>query len=244
MWKVGLFHPDSYSLNNTQNLSNIENGTTLISLYQHYSDYIVGEIQSVVEGYYLTPSVPPKFDGGGTVPQYLSSGVYGLTGIKKASDDRVEEMLRIVDWFSAPFGTQEYILSTYGVKDWDYSRNGSNFSKTATGKVETGLQVAYIGYAPPVVYVEGHEKATRDIYDYGTKTVPTGVLPADIGLYSPTAMSSKNAQLDKMMDDRIRDVITGRKSLEDWDSSVKAWKSSGGDQMAQEYEQSWKQTNA
>jgi putative aldouronate transport system substrate-binding protein len=241
MWKEGLFNPDAYTLSNAQLLSNIEGGKAFSTLYNNYGAYVVGN--TVGTEYALTPSIPPKFAGGGTVPQFLTTGIYGLTVLKKASQSRIEELLRVVDWFTAPFGTKEYMLAQWGVEGWDYTKENGNLVKTSTGKTETSLQVAYIGYAPQPVYVAGFPDVTRAIYEYGKAVMPTAVLPANVGLYSATD-SDKGPTLQKPLDDARRDVITGRKPLSGWDEAVRSWRKAGGDQIAQEYQLSWQQGNS
>jgi putative aldouronate transport system substrate-binding protein len=240
MWKEGLFNPDAYTLNNTQLLADIEGGKTFTTLSNDYGVYVARN--TVGADYHLAPSLPPKFDGGGAARQYLTSGIYGLTVLKKASASRVEEMLRVVDWFTAPFGTQEYLLAQWGVKGWDYTENDGSLVITPTGTVETSLKVAYIGYAPPPVYVPEHPQVTRDIYDYGQQVMPTAVLPANVGLYSDTDQSQGQV-IAKALLSAQRDVITGRKTLSDWDNAVTAWQKAGGDQIKSEYEQAWAQQN-
>src|SRR5207248_7641636 len=51
---------------------------------------------------------------------HLSLGFQSATALKKASPDRIKELLRILNYLAAPFGTQEDLLLTSGLKDTDY----------------------------------------------------------------------------------------------------------------------------
>src|SRR4051794_25075179 len=61
---------------------------------------------------------------------YISTNV-----MKKASADRVKELLRIVDYLAKPFGTQEDLLITYGLSPADFTvAADGNPSLTSDGK--------------------------------------------------------------------------------------------------------------
>jgi putative aldouronate transport system substrate-binding protein len=51
---------------------------------------------------------------------FLGNGFAGATAIKKATPDRIKELLRILNWLAAAFGSQEDLLLTYGVQDVEY----------------------------------------------------------------------------------------------------------------------------
>ena len=58
--------------------------------------------------------------------QFFTIGGYGGTiAFKKASDDRLKELLRITNWLAAPFGSQEDLLLSYGVQEQDYTFDSS-----------------------------------------------------------------------------------------------------------------------
>ena len=52
---------------------------------------------------------------------YLAPGFQATTALKKASSDRIQELLRICNWLAAPFGSQEDLLLSYGLADTDYT---------------------------------------------------------------------------------------------------------------------------
>ena len=79
--------------------------------------------------------IPPFSSDGNAKPQYFwGVGNLGNTAIKQSSADRVREILSVLDFFSAPFGTQEYVLLNYGIEgtDFKYGPDG-NPIPTANG---------------------------------------------------------------------------------------------------------------
>src|SRR3954451_4576048 len=74
----------------------------------------------------LRQPVPPPGDG--TKGHYwYGNGAFGITAIKKASEERVKEILRIMNYLAAPIGSEEYLLLHYGVRgiDWEFDDRGN-----------------------------------------------------------------------------------------------------------------------
>ena len=66
--------------------------------------------------------------------------------MKQASPDRIRELLRILDWVAAPFGTQEDLLLSYGLSGTDYTLDADNQPKpTPTGTTNALRAVAAPG---------------------------------------------------------------------------------------------------
>src|SRR6185437_3984418 len=64
---------------------------------------------------------PFSADGKAAPVYFLGSGNFGGSVLKKAAPDRIREILGVLNYFGAPFGSQESLLLTYGVKDTDYT---------------------------------------------------------------------------------------------------------------------------
>ena len=67
--------------------------------------------------------VPPFGHDGKAGAAMLGPGNFGWTAIKKASPDRVKELLSVLNYLAAPFGSEEFLVTKYGVKgeDWAYA---------------------------------------------------------------------------------------------------------------------------
>src|SRR5207253_2227097 len=64
---------------------------------------------------------PFSASAGGKPQAFLSHGFISMNALKKAPADKIKELLRIMNFLAAPFGSQEDLLLTYGVKDQDYT---------------------------------------------------------------------------------------------------------------------------
>src|SRR5207302_10836269 len=52
------------------------------------------------------------------------SGNFGLTYLKQqTSPDKIKTMLKIANFFAAPFGSEEWLLNYFGVKEVDFNFN-------------------------------------------------------------------------------------------------------------------------
>ena len=52
---------------------------------------------------------------------YTGTQLFGWSICKKASETRVKDLLRMFNFFAAPFGSEEYLLINYGVEGKDFN---------------------------------------------------------------------------------------------------------------------------
>ena len=92
---------------------------------------------------------------------YLAgSGNFGQTFItQQRSPERVQTLLRIMNFFAAPFGTQEWLLNYYSVKDADYTVDASGAPVfTQQGRAELSIPWSYITSPPPALFDPANSK--------------------------------------------------------------------------------------
>jgi putative aldouronate transport system substrate-binding protein len=173
----------------------------------------------------------------GTKPiTYLGTGFVSMNALKKNSPEKIKEILRIMNWLAAPFGSQEDLLLTYGVKDQDYTLDDQGNPKTTpegTGRAGY-VPWRYIAQHPWAYYqadVPGFAKAS---YDMEHASIPIGIDDPTNGYYSPMAYG-KGVQADNTFWDGVRDIILSRRPLTDYDGLVADWKGAAGDTIRKEY---------
>lgn len=232
--KGGAYHPDATSISQIDLTTLFYNGT-VGSMQDGFGAYLPKYRETQGK---LTPAaaLPYSVDGtpGGIVAARRS---FGYTVLKKAKKERVELLLRILDYLAAPFGSKEWELVHYGVEGTHFTRGKDGSPQpTKLGEVEnnTNLPLKYLAEGPQVLFVPGMPDAVRALHAWQRQTVPHAVRNASYGLQSPT----KNAQgttLKAMLDDTVTGIVAGRISLSEWDAAVKTWRSRGGDRMAEEF---------
>ena len=178
----------------------------------------------------------PAFDGG--KPQaFMTGGFVAMNALKKGSPERVKELLRIMNVLAAPFGSQEDVLLSYGVKDQDYALDAKgNPVPNAEGINRAGyVPWRYIAQHPYVNYqadLPGFAKASWDALQF---LIPLSVNDPTLGYYSPTGFGSKGTSANMAWADGVRDVILGRRPMSDYDGLTQTWVRDAGDQIRKEF---------
>ncbi len=239
----GGFHPDAGTFTNTQNADAFKAGKTGM----HTEGYInfwgdrmtrTGEIRYPVEGAEVVPLVPPGFDGGKGATGN-GSGVYGFTGIPTRvgrDTGRVKELLRLADYMSAPFGSEEWVAVNQGIEGVHFTRFPDNsYNATDKGRAErNGIAYAFTS-EHRFFFSNGPgeaEKAQATAKEAQAIAVDNPIL----GLYSPTN-DMKAAELNQLNIDRIAPIVTSKEPVAALDTYIRDWRSRGGDTIRKEYEQ-------
>src|SRR5579884_60024 len=123
LWDAGVVHPDTPTL--TSNLveggNNWDNGRYAI-WFGGFTNYQLAWHNALSIDPTFRPHllVPFPHDGQGKAVQNFGQGAYASVALKKASPDRIRELLGVLNYLSAPFGTREAHLLKYGVEQTDF----------------------------------------------------------------------------------------------------------------------------
>lgn len=238
LWKEGLLHPDSFGSNNQDTLWF---GTGVVAMRYTGAgawDYAMTTSKEGNPQIDVAGIISPKFDGGGDAPHRLGNGSFGFGAITRTKPEKVKEILRILNFLSAPFGTAEYLLRKFGVKDVDYTLKGSDPVPSPKGLDEVRVPFSYITESPWVLYLAGQPDVVKRQYEYQKAVVPKGRQNAAIGLYSETELDN-GPTINKVVTTAQQDIIQGHKPLSAWDEVVAAWRKNGGDQIRTDLEKSF-----
>jgi hypothetical protein len=89
----------------------------------------------------------------GRAGQYIGLGSSGTIALKKASPDRIKELLGILNYVCAPIGTTEALLMQYGVEGTDFARDANgNLVLTQQGQSDTVVPWKNIGGPPEFLF--------------------------------------------------------------------------------------------
>jgi len=163
----------------------------------------------------------------------------GITVLKKAPPDRIKELLGVLDFLAAPFGSQEALLIDYGVEGPDYTfDNRENPVPTQRGPADaTYVEWNLVMQHLPVLYDAAYPEFARAAQAEEQMLLANAIQNPTLGYYSATNLR-KGATLDQAFNDEVTDVVTGRRPLSDFDQIVKDWVQNGGDQIRTEFQQS------
>jgi putative aldouronate transport system substrate-binding protein len=181
---------------------------------------------------------PFRANAGDKPISYITGGYISTNVMKKASPDRIKELLRIVDWLAAPFGSQEDLLVSYGLPGSDYNLDANGDPVLTPDGVNRAGYVPwrYIAQHPYVQYqpdLPGYAKAS---FDAEQLLVAEGLEDVTQGYYSKTNSGAAGGQAQQAFLDGQRDLILGRRPFSDYDQLVKDWRSTAGDQIRQEFQ--------
>ncbi len=240
LFSAGVFHPDSLTTTDNTAAGTAFTAGKWAVMVQGYAGTWQ---QQWFRGLALNPpntfmplNAFPAVDGG-TPAAFIGSGVSITTAVKKASEDRVKEMLRILDWLAAPFGSQEDLLLTFGAADVDWKPDAGGHP-TPTDK--SNADAAAVNWKnivshPSVAYAVGLPEFAKATVDAEQALLPHAINDPTLGLLSPTD-NSRGFPLTQAVNDGITDIIAGRRPLTDYDQLVGDWRSGGGEAIRAEYQ--------
>ncbi len=247
LWDAGVFHPDSASLSGSPAGVLYYGGKFVFSPHASWS--LVAYQTAWERANNADPNFKPRAilpfnkDGTGRAAQYIGLGSTGTVALKKASTDRIKELLGVLNYVTAPVGTTEALLMQYGIEGPDFTRDG-NANPVPTQQGLNDLIVPWKNIGGPPDYLFSSNSSDFVPYTYQAQkehfaqTVPNAVT----GLYSPTD-SSKGITLKGTFTDKMNDILFGRAPVSGFDALVAEWRANGGDTIRGEYEKAYQQAN-
>jgi putative aldouronate transport system substrate-binding protein len=236
-WDAGYVHPDTPTYIQQQGAQVFYAGKFVMYPTNFFAFGIAWDrLLGINKNFRLNALVAPGFDGGkGT--QFQDWGGNQITALKKAGQDRVQQVLGVLNYLAAPFGTSEYLNLQYGKQGVDFNFDDKgNPVYTDAGK----NNVQYIAWQtiispPAVLYDALDSNFVKTAHPIETAAHAQAVTDASVGLYSPTN-ASKSASLTQAMTDGVNQVLFGRAPVDSLDQLVKDWRANGGDQIRSELE--------
>jgi ABC-type glycerol-3-phosphate transport system substrate-binding protein len=160
------------------------------------------------------------------------------THVKKASADRVRQVLALADFAASPFGSLEYTLINYGVEGTDFTRDAKgNPALTEQGSQDVTVPWKFLASAVPAVYSADSEAGVRHVHRTLSTMIPMMEQSPTLQYSSPTWDSKGSGSLLTLKQDGLKDIIAGRKPMSAYDQLVKDYLAKGGEQARGEFEE-------
>jgi putative aldouronate transport system substrate-binding protein len=235
----GVYHPSTLQYTPTQADTEWRAGKFVIFHVAFIAGYLQDwTLSTKIPNFKLRLLDPIGFDGGKPV-SHLGPANFGLAFVKKASADRVKELLGILNFLAAPFGTEEHLLINYGLEgsQFNFDANG-NPVVTDEGKTQVPPAVPwlYVAAGAPVLYNPNKSQEFVTVYRAAEMAMlDVGVTDPTVGLYSPTD-SRQGLVLMQTFWDGMAEICRGQRPVSDLDGLVNAWRAGGGDKMREEYQ--------
>lgn len=242
----GGYHPDAASMT----FSDAQNAFIAGQTGLHYegltSFYGVGNVgyrlQQTDPKATLAPIVPVTPDGSPGVT-HNNTGFFGFVGIPTSvgkDEDRVHELLRILDYLASPFGSEEQVFLANGIEGvhWEYNDQGARIVNDK-GRSERSDLVYFMGSLPVLYYPEDPEVGLQVQKDLKS-AIALGIDDPTQVLFSQTNVDN-GPQLNQLGTDSISAIVTGRAGVDTLDDVINQWKSQGGDQIRNEFQEALQQ---
>jgi putative aldouronate transport system substrate-binding protein len=237
LWQAGIWHP------NTPTYTGAFNDDFMAGRFVFgpgvWGQYVqLWDIEAVrIPSAKIYPMHPFAADGG--KPYYQAgSGQFGVAYMKQqSSPDRIKMLLRVANFFAAPFGSTEWLLNYFGVKDVDFKNNSDGAPVlTDQGRNELTAVWRYISSPAYALFSANRSQEFAQV-SYGAEQAMIAAMDVDptLGLYSATAASQGPLAQDSLMSG-VSDVVQGRRPIGDLDGLVADWKSKVGDKMRGEFQ--------
>src|ERR1051326_2749374 len=234
---AGVFFPDSLtnpSGPTTQSFPTGRAALTIASFGVTWTSMYTA-LQAIKPEINWLPVAPFAAHDGAKPVHHLGPGFLVTLGMKKAPPERLKELLSIVDWLTAPFGSAEDLLLTYGIPGVDHTLDESG-RPIATPRASPDVDAVgwkYISQRPQVMTWPAWPDYAKVAYDFEHVTIPVGISDPTLGVVSQTNFA-RGVQINQVFTDAMGDIVLGRRQPADFDQLVKDWQTSGGNQIRTE----------
>lgn len=237
MWQKGLLHPESFDTAKVQSniVSWLNSGTINFFVTSPYWGSLAINVEKAAAGQTLVPVRTPLWDGSGLAARYLVPGATSVTAITSGSAGRVEELLGVLNWAAAPFGTAENLFRDYGREGTHFTWQDGAPIKTDLGAKEVIFSTRYLADSLRPHHLPGRWDLAEAEFAAEQDGLSRVVENPVEGLYSPTA-ESQGAAADIAIRDAIADIVQQRRKPSDWAGAVATWRQKVGDAARGEYE--------
>jgi putative aldouronate transport system substrate-binding protein len=231
LFKENLVHPDIVASKGADSKTLFAGGKILFMQDGPGAWQGMQKDQSKVTPTFNMQPVPLFSASGGDPLQWGSTDPIFYTFIKKGlGKERVEELLRVLNYLAAPFGTKEWELRQYGKEGVHFTR-GTDGSPAgnALAQKEIAFQYGFIvGRSPAIVGDPATPNYVSDLITWANASVK--YLETDPWAGLKLDYPANYSKVQQPTEDKIQDILRGRRPVSDLDAIVKEWRSGGGDE--------------
>lgn len=174
----------------------------------------------------------------GATPTFaVGAGSTNFTAIAKADDTRVVELLKVMNYLAAPFGSSEFLFRKYGNEGAQHTVSEANPVLTDLGTSEITPVTEGLDYhlvdGVKVAYEGSLSEITKAKHAFALAAEPGYVRSPVTGVYSET-FAKTNATFTRTLTDVQTGIITGRQTMKDLEDALATWNSGDGAKIKQE----------
>jgi putative aldouronate transport system substrate-binding protein len=188
-------------------------------------------------------NVPIVAVDGGPGLTHNGLGSFGFNAIPsrlEGQDDRIQMLLRLLDYLASPFGSEENLFLSAGIEGvhFEWNEDGAPDTDVYGNKLrEDRGDINYVMGATETIFMVDTE-AALEYQRVLEETLSVGIEDGSLGLYSD-ANVNQGPILSNLQMDGLTAIVTGREPFEYLDTLIQQWKDQGGEQIRQEYQEDW-----
>lgn len=240
VWDAGVIHPDGIGGELGDLFTTGQLALTIDSFNGFFGNPIIGQVVDSTPEAEPEFFVPPAVDGGEIVIQ-RDDGYWGIVAIsaEAAQDEaRLHELLGIINYWRAPFGSEEALFIGTGSEGVNYEFGEDN-EVVGLGDEQADADRAALqwlgAFNSPIYSVRPTLEGYVDNFKTTMEALISATVPNPVaGIVAPSA-ATLNAKLDSLNEDYRNGFITGRRPLTEMESYREAWLSGGGQTLCDEY---------
>ncbi len=184
----------------------------------------------VTPGFNLQPVAP--FAAGGHDPVLWGSDkpVFWTFVKKGLGKGRTEEILRVLNYLAAPFGSKERELIEFGVEGKHFTRSADNSPvKTDLGNKElSGAYPNLSGHPPVIIGSSDAPNFVRETVTYQNEYLK--YLEKDLFKGIKLELPANYSAANQPAEDKVKDILSGRRKISELDAIVKEYMANGGNE--------------
>jgi putative aldouronate transport system substrate-binding protein len=229
--REGMIHPEVIATNGND-ASQLFNSGKLIAHQNGMGAFrpTVGEQRKITRGFDMQPMPVFSAEGGEPLVWAAERPIFYPFLRRDLGKARTEELLRVLDWCAAPFGSQEFELNRYGVEGSHFTRapDGSPV-QTDLGRKELAEQFQLLGGRVPVQLESADAPGVvNDTLRYARHALR--YREPDLFQGIKLELPANYAKLLVGTEEKITDIVRGRRPVSDLAQIVSEWRRAGGDE--------------
>lgn len=245
LYADGAYHPDSATIDVAMSTEMMKAGQ--IGMATNGFAAVFGNsgfrttILDLVPTAELEAMLMPGVDGGQGVT-YQGTGIFGYTALPSSiegDEERIDTLLKVLNYLYAPFGSEESTFLRYGTADVHSTQSDDGgWLLTELGTAEQGALV-YPFLSENYFYYPGAPEEAIAAQKYNEAMAAVSVSNPCALLFSP-AQGGFGATIAQLITDMYTEVVTGRSGIEKLEEARQQWRERGGDQIRADYEEALK----
>jgi putative aldouronate transport system substrate-binding protein len=239
MAKSGYVHPDGLAGKDADANQRFYGGKALITA----GGTGAWNLQDSVDGRAASPNYRRAafklFSNDGSEPTIAlgnSSSIVSYLN-KSLSKEQIEECLAIANYLAAPYGSKEYTLVKYGVEGTHWTMEGGGPALTSQGTKESAFDTyQFLAWSRNAVTNPGRDDISKDLHDWHVDAAEHAYKPPFWNFNVSTPSRFASISTGTAVNDVIKQVSFGKKTVADFKTAAANWKSGGGQTLVDWYQ--------